>query len=325
MQNAGWIISVLLFVVAIANAQPGSPELPKSTSNSALSNSTDPKLNAHFDAWEKAMNDVKSVRCEFTLERTDSVFKRTKKYDGALTIMKPNLFVLRLNNQHDPTGKDFEEYICDGKSVFYYNGLLKTVTEYRLRIPTNNINEQAYAKLLKFLTFKFNLLLEKVVLLSGTNPKDLRERFEIALYKEDANYIFLRIKPHSDKEADFQLMNLALFGPKTEHPYCLSQINIQLANDDSEIWKFSGIKKNSPEVVEASFRLIELPGFKVLKALKEPEPTPKIDDPQKPEPINPENPPAAIAVLPVLCPALAEFPTYCCEKPFRWRLLRNCR
>jgi hypothetical protein len=46
--------------------------------------------------------------------------------------MKPTFAVLRLDNAGDPKKQDYEAYICDGKAVYAYSGLAKTITEFEL-------------------------------------------------------------------------------------------------------------------------------------------------------------------------------------------------
>src|SRR6266702_3326538 len=61
------------------------------------------------------------------------IFKGEKDYTGSILCMKPNLARLRLDYATDP--RDFEAFICNGKSVYAYNGLQKTITEHKLPDP----------------------------------------------------------------------------------------------------------------------------------------------------------------------------------------------
>ena len=90
---------------------------------------TDPKLDACLVAWEKRATSTNNLRVEIALTRTDAVFKKTATFTGVILFMKPNFAVLRLDNAADPTKTDYEAYICDGKTVYFYHGATKTVTE----------------------------------------------------------------------------------------------------------------------------------------------------------------------------------------------------
>src|SRR5262249_47115584 len=137
----------------------------------------DPQLDAHLAQWEKKMTSVVNVRTEITLKRTDVVFKRDTNFKGVVLCMKPNLAILRLDNVADPTTTDYEAYICDGKSVYVYEGLKKTITE--IKIPQNQAGVD-------------NLMLD---FLAGMKAKDVKERFDINLFKTDEHYVYLDIKP----------------------------------------------------------------------------------------------------------------------------------
>jgi TIGR03009 family protein len=179
MRNAGWTLTVLLVFVSVANAQPGLPVNPTSSN----SPEADSKLKGHLDAWEKAMDKVANMRADISLKRENAVFKTTKEYIGVMLIMKPNFVILRLDNAGDPTKQDYEAIISDGKSIYYYNGLEKTVTKWKLQTPTNNSTSKDYTSLEIFLLGLLpQIITQQALLLSGTNPKDLRHRFDISLF-----------------------------------------------------------------------------------------------------------------------------------------------
>ena len=98
-----------------------------------------------------------------------------RKYSGQVLCMKPNFAILRLNNDSDKTGADYEAFICNGKAVYEYNGVAKTVTEWKLPDPKTNPAGATDNLMLDFL--------------SGMKAKDAKERFVLSLFKEDENYV----------------------------------------------------------------------------------------------------------------------------------------
>ena len=139
--------------------------------------------------------------------------------------MKPNLARLRLDNAADP--KDFEAFICNGKSVYAYNGLQKTITEHKLPDPKTNPAGATD-----------NLILDFV---SGMKAKDLKARFDIAIFKEDADYVYLDIKPLVGKDKqDIQQLRLALYQARhAQVAYLPAQIYLVRPNGETEQWKLA--------------------------------------------------------------------------------------
>ena len=187
MRFAGFTLAAFLVAGVVASAQPmpvpGAPVAPQQA---------DPRLDQHLVAWEKKMANVVNLRTEITLARTDSVFKKTTNLSGVVLCMKPLYARLHLQNTADKTNTDYESYICNGKAVYVYNGVQKTVTEFKL--PQNGAGVD-------------NLMLD---FLSGMKAKDVKDRFNITLFKTDDNYVYLDIKPLLGKDQrEFKHLRLA--------------------------------------------------------------------------------------------------------------------
>src|SRR5262245_43493431 len=135
MRFVGFTMTALLVAATVALAQPAVPGAPPGGAVPPAAppvKAADPKLDAHLIEWEKKMAGVVNLRTEVALKRTDAVFKKDTNYggpDSVVLCMKPNYAVLRLNNLGDPTKTDYEAYICDGKAVYAYNGVQKTITK----------------------------------------------------------------------------------------------------------------------------------------------------------------------------------------------------
>jgi TIGR03009 family protein len=216
------------------------------------------KLDAHLAAWAKAVDARKNIRCEVTLRRicpVALVFKGETTYHGSVLIAMPDKYRLRLDNAAD--SKDFEAFICNGKSVFAYNGLQKTVTEYK---PGGWL----YLGLDEFPAFSA---------ISGVVVNGLVNRFDVNLFKEDQHYIYLDLKPKREKDKqDFQRIRLALYGPKSGFAYLPAQIYILRPNGEAEQWRLSKPKVDIPDLEPSKIFVYEnVPGFRFLKA---PDPSP---------------------------------------------------
>ena len=133
MRPAGFTLAVLLIAGSVSLAQPpavpgapvaGQPVQPLQPAPKAA----DPKLDPHLVEWEKKMTGVVNLRTEIALARTDSITKKTTNFSGLVLCMKPNFAVLRLDNTADPKKEDYEAYICNGKAIYAYNGVAKTIT-----------------------------------------------------------------------------------------------------------------------------------------------------------------------------------------------------
>src|SRR5438477_404009 len=110
MRLAGFTLAALLIAAPLGLAQPAVPGQPVTPvpPGAPPAKAADPKLDAHLDAWEKRMADVKNMRTEIALKRTDPVYKKEREYTGVVLCMKPNFAVLRLDYAADKA--DYEAY-----------------------------------------------------------------------------------------------------------------------------------------------------------------------------------------------------------------------
>ena len=157
-------------------------------------------LDGHLAAWERAMGGTINFRSDFETTRTEAVFGKARVYVGSVLCMKPNLARLRLSETANPA--NYEAYICNGRSVFAYDGNAKTLTEH-----TMDANAAAAGG--------DNLMLD---FLSGMKAEDARRRFDLTLAREDAHYVYLDIKPKMPRDRqEFEQVRFAIYGPATKH------------------------------------------------------------------------------------------------------------
>jgi TIGR03009 family protein len=256
MRPAGFTLAALLIGVSAVWAQPPVTGAALPPANPAA----DPKLEGHLAGWEKTMGDLKNFRFVLNLKRTDVVFKQEKSYSGVVLCMKPKYAVLRLNYDGDKTGVDYEAYICDGKAVYAYNGLGKTITEWDLPDPATSPAGATDNLMLDFLT--------------GMKAKDAKARFDISLFKEDANYVYLDVKPTLAKDkAEFQQLRMALYGQNTKFAYLPAQVYLVKPNGETELWKFTEPQTNIEGLTPKDFAFQPVKGWKLEKG-KAPTPPP---------------------------------------------------
>lgn len=243
MRSAGFLF--VLIATSVVSAQPPVvPGRPVQPIAQPAAKPADPRLDAHLDAWEKKMVNVKNVRTEIALKRTDVVFKKDTNYKGVVLCMKPNFAVLRLDNAADPTKTDYEAYICDGKSLYVYEGLKKTITQ--ITIPQNQAGVD-------------NLMLD---FLAGMKAVEAKKRFDITLFKTDEYYIYLDVKPlRPADQREFKQLRLALYGtgPATaKYAYLPAQVFMLKPNDDTEVWKFTNTQVDVPGVDAKAFKFVPI-------------------------------------------------------------------
>jgi TIGR03009 family protein len=258
----------------------------------------DPKLAAHLAAWEKQRKGMTNVHAILEVTRRESVFKREKRYTGSVLHMRPDFTRLRLDNVADPTKADYEAYIRNGKVLYEYNGLKKTISEFQI---ADNKNDRADPKTDEkiepvdpaswwgqFLARMFSVFLSAELMpmtaLSQISAKEYLERYQITLFKEDEFYLYLDLRPKSAADRqEFEQIQIALLGPNVKPPntpYAPAQLYILKPNGDSETWTFKKTQWNVPGVSENAFQLVEIPGWQ-LKSM----PPKKAEAEQPPEEI----------------------------------------
>ncbi|MBY0514769.1 MAG: TIGR03009 domain-containing protein, partial [Gemmataceae bacterium] len=232
-----------------APAQPPGP--PPGAGPQPAAAPADPKLDAHLKGWEDRMTGLTNFHAKFGLTRTDAVFKKDRKYDGSVLVMKPSFARIRMDNVNKRPGEDdYEAFICDGKAVYFYSGLEKTITEYPFQANGGG-----------------GLMLD---LVRGMTAQQAKQRFQISLFKEDPNYVYLDIKPvlGADQQ-EFLHVRFALFGPgvKPPHvPYMPAQAWTMKPNQDTELWDFRDVQVNIQGLDAKPFQFQPIPGWPVKKA-----------------------------------------------------------
>jgi TIGR03009 family protein len=251
MRSAAFALFALFTATSATPAQP-----PVASKTPPATLPADPaKLDPHLAAWEKASGKLTNFHVEVALTRKDAVRGKELEFKGSAIGMTPTFARLRLVPAGDAKG--YEAVICNGKAVYHYDGQSNTVTEHKLPDPKA---DPAGAT--------DNLILD---FLFGMKAKALKGRFEVRHIGEDADYVYLEIKPVQAKDKqEFQQLRMALNGPKSKTPYLPAQIISLKPNGDAENWKFTKPQIDIPKITAEDFRYVEVKGFTLQQAPQRP-------------------------------------------------------
>lgn len=248
MRPVGMTLAGAVLAAAVAAAQPPAAQPPADPAAEAAK-----LLDAHLLGWQNQMGGLNNFRANFEVKRTEKVFEKERVYNGAVLCMKPGFARLRL--QSAANAADYEAFICNGKSIFAYNGLGKSITE--VPLPPNPAPGAAGG----------NLMLD---FLGGMTADAAKRRFQISLFKQDANYVYLSILPvlGVDKQ-EFTQVRFALYGPGLADKnlrYLPAQVHLAKPNGDMELWTLSKHEVNLPGVGPKNFEFENVPGYTYTKA-----------------------------------------------------------
>ncbi|MBX9624040.1 MAG: TIGR03009 domain-containing protein, partial [Gemmataceae bacterium] len=249
MRPVGMTLAGAVLAATVAAAQPQ----PDPAAEAARQAEAAKRLDAHLLGWQTQMGGLNNFRANFEVKKTEAVFKKEQVYGGAVLCMKPTFARLRLQSETDRN--DYEAYICNGKSIFAYNGLGKSITE--VPLPPNPAPGAPGG----------NLMLD---FLGGMTAQAAKQRFRIGLWKEDAHYVYLNIEPvlGADKQ-EFTQVRFALYGPGLADKnlrYLPAQLRLDKPNGDFEVWTFSKQEVNLPGVGADNFKFENVPGYSYQKA-----------------------------------------------------------
>jgi TIGR03009 family protein len=214
----------LLAVGAGAFAQQAPPQATTGTPE---------QLNAHLARWEKEMAAVQSFSSTCTRTDVNKVRNSNTQLSGVVKFLKVDagggkvdkLALLSLV----PTAKGdqgyFEKFICTGDLLYQFSPSEKTIWIYKMNggIAADSL---------------VNMLFEM-------KADALKKRYDMTLTyptgKEDANYIYIDIKPkHERDKVEFERARVVLY--KANYLPC--QLWFQEANGDYHTWGLSEVKAN---------------------------------------------------------------------------------
>lgn len=135
-----------------------------------------PRLQQLLLQWEQKMKSVNALEAHVVRYEIDAVTKAQKEWKGKVKFLRPNRAFLHLDSTADPT--NYEEYVYTGAYLYEYLPRTKTLNIHELAVKPGQMMED------NFLNFLF-----------GMKADEAMRRFQISLYKEDPNYVYLFIDP----------------------------------------------------------------------------------------------------------------------------------
>jgi TIGR03009 family protein len=273
MRRAGFVLASLVSVGSMAFGQQTQPPLqpvggfggqpvkaqtvpaggatPTGGANALPVSSTQPGVAdaatlKHLEGWEGAMKGVKTFYAAATMKDQHLGMKREADFTAEMWLLKPNLarmdVVKAVPKGQQPTAADMKMYISTGKTIYVYDGAQKKRTQAALG-PGGAGN---------------NLLLD---IMSGMSAKQVGERFAVRTTKQDANFVYLEVKPvyKVDKE-EFETLTLVLCGPQfQQRAYIPRRVVLAKQDGQTETWDFPDPKVNPDGIKEPTFTPIDLP------------------------------------------------------------------
>jgi TIGR03009 family protein len=261
MRRAGPLLSALL-LAAPAVAQlpagervpvPGTPvaNQPQAQPAQTQPAQVDAALYSHLQGWEKVMQGTTNFHTECTLVKKSLLDKRETQAKGRIICLKPNLAWMRIDQTpapgKQPNPSDYMTWICTGRAVYEYDANIRQVTE--VLLPNGGVGD--------------NLLL---TFMSGSlKAADILQRFDMKLLKEDANYVYLEVRPREARDKqEFETLTLVLYGPsipgRPQLAYLPSMVVMRKANgQDVEQWTFDKPQANVDGIKPELFRFYQPP------------------------------------------------------------------
>jgi len=170
----------------------------------------------YLQKWEAAAKATQTYAGEVTFTRTDLLLKQKSESTGSLACRKPNQAVVSLKqtvaNGGPARDNSAVTYIWTGMSVFEYDAVTATVTEY----PITADQSWGHVSLKVFggqFTVMFRPRILEFVGGSMTAERVLSE-YAVKAVKRDENYVYLHLLPCSEKDrAEFDSIIAVIYGP----------------------------------------------------------------------------------------------------------------
>ena len=160
----------------------------------------DPRLEQLLRGWEARTQNMTSLRCEFRRRVRQQAYPDDIEEYGRAVYVKPNRGRMDLYRRvRDNKGREklqrSEIYICDGNVIHQY--VFETKEYIRHILPGKTAGEDAARTALPFLF--------------GISAREIRQRFQLRLYKETDEYAWIQILPrYEEDKRDFSEVKLVL-------------------------------------------------------------------------------------------------------------------
>ncbi len=152
------------------------------------------KLDQLLIAWEQKMRATQTLVAECEQADLDKTWGKTTVKKGTFHFKRPDRLILELNNPKQPS--DALKIISSGKFIYEYEARAKRIRVYE--IPQNPQGKSEGDTIL--------------ALLSGMSAQQAKQRYQLALAREDDWYYYVQILPRSPRDQqDFIKAELVLY------------------------------------------------------------------------------------------------------------------
>ncbi len=239
MRMTSFALLTLCAVVGHGRAQPpgARPAAPPDASRNTL--------DRHLLGWEEAMKKVESLALACTRTEIDPVYKTRKSFEGTIHFVKPTRFYWNMKPKDKP--QEFERFICTGTYIYQFVPASKEVRVYPAPKPKpgGGLADDS-----------------SVAFLFGMKAAEAKGRYQLSLFKEDQNYVYVDITPLKDVDkADFQKARIVL----NRETYLPRQLWFQHPNAGEVVWDIPTIQTN-PKIDQRVFGTPATPaGWKMIQ------------------------------------------------------------
>jgi TIGR03009 family protein len=186
------IVSVSLgfFLASRPALGQGAPQVPTPVPQAAQG-----QLDQILNSWEQVTRQVTAFEAVCNRTRTSFRFGTIEKYEGNLRLLKaePNLLYASLEMHRKEDAAVFEKLILNDRGLWAYDSTAKVINLLELPKRVGIFDNTPIA------------------LVCGMKAIDVKNRFEINLKGQDANYIYLEVLPRTDGDkGNFSKIRLTL-------------------------------------------------------------------------------------------------------------------
>ena len=203
-------------------------------------------LDRYLMRWEDAMKNVRSLALACSRTEKDPVRQSSVTYSGTIHFLKPTYFFWNMKRKDQPG--NFERFICSGQHIYQYVPQEKELRVYPAPKagPGGGLAEDS-----------------SVAFLFGMKAQQAKARYNLSLFKEDKNYVYVDVVPLTEVDkADFLKARIVLdkqtFLPRT--------IWFQHPNAGEVLWDIPTVQSPAPGLDTKTFAAPATPkGWKMVQ------------------------------------------------------------
>jgi TIGR03009 family protein len=177
--------------------------------------------------WHQKMGKIQSLSCQFEKTMLDRVYQSTQTVEGTALFLKPDCVVLE-SREKGTKAFDFK-VLCDSKTIYQYDASRKEIIAIDKDSLIAALSYWPLKTLLKTLVEPYRSLL------LGTEPSEMKKRYDLKLLEENQWYYFILITPRTrDAAAGLTRARLTLY----KSSYLPRQLWLEEPNGNEYTWDF---------------------------------------------------------------------------------------